>query len=533
MSAEQDPFQPHLIRADALFASGDVVQAGQIWQAILKRDPANPSARAGLYQVKRSLEARGGAGDRERLLREGCTLFEMGQAQDALAKWEQILAVDPGHKLARTYANDARRELGMEPLHGAPGAPPEGPDAPGAAPDAPREDPTAEAERLVLEGVQLFDMGMAEEAMVKWRRALELDPGQRDAPGYLALAGREQAAAARPAAPAPVDTQLEARIQRAELMLRNQRLPEAAQAFQQLMDQGARDPRIMAGYQQARALMVAQDQSQRIVVSLAEPLPPPPARPALDLPPLVAPPRALTTRNPAPRAGLRIPAALKAWRLPRWLQSPRNMGITAGAAGLALLGLTLYGVHRREAALREAVAEAKRNALQPVSRMVQIPNLTVPLEAVRREAEGAMPDDPLLAYFRAQEWQRLDPDDNAATLLLQKAKDMLSGPPPQAAVDAFEKDLQSGNLEGGRTLILGLLRHDPDDLDLRARARRVLLALVPLYAAEEKMEKAKAALVLGRALFPQDPGWQARLKLLEAIQAMAKPDRAPWIQLLG
>jgi hypothetical protein len=34
-------------------------------------------------------------------------------------------------------------------------------------------------------------------------------------------------------------------------------------------------------------------------------------------------------------------------------------------------------------------------------------------------------------------------------------------------------------------------------------------------------------------MYPQDPSWPARLRLLEAIQAMAAPDRAPWIQLLG
>ena len=71
------------------------------------------------------------------------------------------------------------------------------------------------------------------------------------------------------------------------------------------------------------------------------------------------------------------------------------------------------------------------------------------------------------------------------------------------------------------------------EASLPGAARRALLALVPLYVEEEKMDKAKDALILGRAMFPQDPGWQARLKLLEAIQAMAKPDRGPWIQLLG
>ena len=49
--AADDPFQAHLLRAASLFEAGDVVQAGQIWQAILKRDPTHQAARAGLYQV--------------------------------------------------------------------------------------------------------------------------------------------------------------------------------------------------------------------------------------------------------------------------------------------------------------------------------------------------------------------------------------------------------------------------------------------------------------------------------------------------
>jgi hypothetical protein len=41
-----DPFAPHLRMADDLFAQGDIVKAGQIWQAILKQDPGHGEARA-------------------------------------------------------------------------------------------------------------------------------------------------------------------------------------------------------------------------------------------------------------------------------------------------------------------------------------------------------------------------------------------------------------------------------------------------------------------------------------------------------
>jgi len=523
-----DPYQAHLDRAASLFDAGDVVQAGQIWQAVLKRDPANQAARAGLFRVKAALDQKSGAWDNERLLQEGCTLFDMGQMADALQKWEQVLGNDPGHKLALAYANDARRELGLPPL-----APARGPDQPAA--QAPPAQAGPDLDQLVREGAQLYDLGMAEEAMVKWGRVLELRPEHKDALEYLQMARRDQAQAAaqaaapapapeRRSAPGPVQDPFETQIWRAEQLLRERRLEEAGAAFQQLLDQGSRNPRVLHGYQQSRALLAAQ---------VPEPPAPPaqaaPARPAIQP---VGPPRALTVRPPQ-RAGFRLPGALSGLRLPARLATPRNLMIAAAVALLALTGLTVYGLRRREAALREAVAAAKQNALRPVSRMVDIPQLTETLAAVRAEAEQALAEDPLLAYFRAQEWQRLDPDSPAATLLLQHAKDKLTFMQPTATLADYDRALQAGDLEAARRAILSLLRHDPDDPDLRGRARKVLLALAPFYAGDERMGKAREALRLGRAMFPQDLNWAARLRLLEAIQDMAKPDRTPWLQLLG
>jgi len=550
-----DPFQAHLTRATTLFEAGDVMQAGQIWQAILKRKPEHRAAREGLYRVKLALEQRQAQKqaqeqapvDCERLLREGCTLFDLGQTQDALQKWERILAIEPKHRLALAYANDARRDLGMALL------------------PVPREEAeaapvlsVADVDQLVREGVQLYDMGMAEEAMVKWNRALELNPEHKDAPKYLELARRERdQAASRPVAPRPAprpvprpaprpapvtelaaaapahpDGSLEARIGRAEQMIHDLRLEEALQAFQHLLDQGTQDPRIMAGYHQARALLNAQaaaHKSPTPVVELA-PLPAVPAQPAAEP---AGPPPALTERGPAHRAGLRLPGALRNLRVPDRLRTPRNLGLAVTAAALLLLSLILIALHYRETALREAVASAKINALRPVSRMVEVPSLPETLAAVQQEATTALPDDPLLAYFRGQEWQRRDPDNSAAVQLVQHAKDKLADLPVSTTLEEFDRALQAGNLEGARSTILALLRHDPDDLDLRGRCRKVLLALVPLYAGEDRMGKARDALCLGRALFPQDLGWQARLKLLDAIQAMSRSDRAAWVQLLG
>ena len=510
-----DPYQTHLNHAAALFEAGDVVQAGQIWQAILKREPGNQAAREGLYRVKQYLDQKNGAWDNERLLQEGCTLFDLGQVADALGKWERILATDPRHKLAIAYANDARRELGLEPLPAVQGAEPAAPAPVGA-------------DQLVREGAQLYDLGMAQEAMAKWQRALELQPEHQDARDYLRMARRDQAEAPAPAPQAAPDPR-EPRILQAGQLLRERRLEEALQAFQQLLDLGSQDPRVLQGYHQARTLLATQEEQRRApALVLAEPAP----APAKAAAPPVGPPAALTVRPPQ-RNGFRLPGGLARLRLPRRLRRPRELALVGSVLFLAILGLAIYGVRLREAALREAVAAAKRNALKPVSRMVDIPSLAEPLDSVRAEAEAALAEDPLLAYFRGQEWQRRDPDNPAATLLTQKAKDKLTYLPVTATLADYDKALQTGDLEGARRSILALLRHDPDDLDLRGRARKVLLALAPLYAGSDRASKARECLLLGQALYPQDPTWPARLKLLESIQDMAKADRAPWIQLLG
>ncbi|HJV22415.1 MAG TPA: hypothetical protein VJ570_06950, partial [Holophagaceae bacterium] len=51
-----DPYAPYLKQAAALFAQGETLKAGQIWQAILKQQPAHVEAREGLLKVKATLE---------------------------------------------------------------------------------------------------------------------------------------------------------------------------------------------------------------------------------------------------------------------------------------------------------------------------------------------------------------------------------------------------------------------------------------------------------------------------------------------
>jgi tetratricopeptide (TPR) repeat protein len=146
MPASTDPFESHLKRAADLFESGDIVQAGQIWQAILKKNPDHQVARAGLYKVKLYFDARATQGglaksqpprpepvsdlttpgtqpavavahpttisaDLARLLDQGCTLYDNGHIEDALGKWNKVLEMDPNNILAKGYINGAKRRL--------------------------------------------------------------------------------------------------------------------------------------------------------------------------------------------------------------------------------------------------------------------------------------------------------------------------------------------------------------------------------------------------------------------------------------
>jgi tetratricopeptide (TPR) repeat protein len=280
-----DPYAPHLRQADEFFSKGEIVKAGQIWQAILKQQPTHAKAREGLLAVKQRLlalrEAEAavaqahsepapvaapeptenlepapptppptpvevsaasaapavpdesfslpvpepapveapappppsvlmkaspaplmapppqlsgpesapipattpasmpqvahflvpslegplypaprrvvtGSLDPDRLVAEGCTLYDMGQLEDALRKWDQALVMDPAHALARSYANGARRELGLDLVQATAGT------APAQAENYPAD---VDVDKLLREAVPLYDMGLVEEAV--------------------------------------------------------------------------------------------------------------------------------------------------------------------------------------------------------------------------------------------------------------------------------------------------------------------------------------------------------------------------------
>ncbi len=601
-----DPYAPYLRQADDLFSKGELVKAGQIWQAILKQAPQHVEARGRLLQVKQRLLAQqaeatagavpepaapvpeapapatpqpvaaepvavpappplpptpppapepaalpapapapvpAGSGELDpyRLLNEGCTLFDMGQVEDALRKWEQVLALEPGHRLAREYANGARRDLGLPPLA-----------APAAA-VAERPAATADEEdidKLLREAVQLYDIGLAEEAIAKWERVLAAEPDREDVRIYLNQARAElgqRPEAPRHAAPtAPSPTagpdpgQLDLKLRQADHLLSLQRHEEAAFTFQQALALAPGNARALDGLERCRPgapaarpaaapapAALALDAQGRI--AMAED----PDRTLITEPPAVAPPASLV-KAPSPRQGLAVPDRVQslAERLP-WLREPKVLAMIGGGILVLLLGGGLIHRFRRDQALREAVRAARTAALAPVSQQAQAQDLTESPAAIREEAQSALDADPLRAYLRAATLVQRDPSDAAAARLLEKAKAALPGGAVGASLAEYQKHLQAGDLDAAATVMDALLRATPDDADLRARAARLQLALCTAHAAQGKWDEATLDLQRGRALFPDDRGWQARLKLLDSVRAMPKAQREDWIALLG
>ena len=596
-----DPYAPYLRQADDFFARGETVKAGQIWQAILKQDPSHPEARTGLLTVKKRLlalrEAEAAVGapappvppaaqlpeparrpesepqapavvdprstppeamrprdsaevitgtlNPERLLAEGCTLYDMGQTGDALRKWEQVLALDPDHALARSYVNSARRELGLPPLQTS------------AAPALAKVDSLhaeEDIDKLLHEAVQLYDMGLVEEAISKWERVLVLEPQRPEVEGYLRQARIELGTTApQEAAPvqagfaAPESEPLDLKLRQAEHLLGLQRHEEAAFTFQQALGLDPGNVIALQGLERCRkpsgrstpapearptqpqnpAPALALDAQGRIAMAVEE-------SPASMEPQGVEPPAALLKATPGRREGPSLPDRLReAMEQLPWLKSPRVLAMVGGGLLVLILGFGAMHSYRKDQALKEEVRSARAAAVAPVAQQAQAPDLAETPAAIREEAEASLVTDPLRAFLRAKTLLGRIPGDAAGAQLLEKARANLAGGVTGASLPEFQKHLQNGDLEAALKVIDALLRAQPDDAGLRTRAARLELTLCFDHANQGKWEEAREDLLRGRALFPGDKTWQARLKLLEHVKALPKNQQASWIPLLS
>lgn len=611
----QDPYARYLQQAEELFSGGEVVRAGQIWQAVLKQVPGHAAAHEGLLRVRAALDAQaaaraaqvaeepreipsapvpaapdpaasaptgpvampepppapllappedeltthgvavapaGGAraaldeDTQDKLLREGCTLYDMGQTEDALRKWDQLLAAIPDHAMALQYAEGARRELGL-PLDGS------GPAVPQIHPvtqEIPIYGADEEAaDKLLREGCLLYDMGLTEEAVGKWEQALKRAPHRSDIQGFLDSAQKDLAdQAAAPQAPAPAEpvvSPADEKVRQAEHLMGMQRLEEAAFSYQQALDldpghQGAR-----AGLLRVRAAQGSPARStpastgsgpvrmEPLRIEMDRPDPEPEA--AVSAP--AQPPAALTKPAPAPRAGLQLkaPEGLDPSKFPDWVKDPKLWAGVGGGLLVIVLGSLWYKGYARDSQLAADVAAAHQAAVAKAAQDAQVPSLAESAGSILAEGRAALEaGDAVRAYLRAQTLLKQNPSDGAAAQLLSQARAALpTAGLVGATAEEYQRHLQEGDLDQAGKVMDALLRANPDDAALRTQARRLYLRLAEAHASQDRWSDAREDLQRGRALDPDDAAWGARLALLAKIQSLPKGDRPLWIALLG
>jgi tetratricopeptide (TPR) repeat protein len=467
-----DPFEAHLRRAEASFRAGDFRQAGQIWQAILKRDPAHLAAREGLLQVKRALESPDPAEppptavDREELdtlLRQASQLWDLGVPDDAIEKWERVLDLDPQNEEARAFITMVRREqaeAAAAPPRLTPTSPrPEPPPEPQpVAPTLSNNEPTSSLPTLVHEGE---------------------DP----------------------------------RLRQGEHLLELRRFDEAIFTFQQVLAQYPDDFRARKGLDQAEEGLRPRPRQA------------PTADPArVNLP-------ATVTAFPGKRLGLDIPEPLRVLAAHPLVQSPLTWAATIAVVILGSVAISFWRQAAKDRQLKADLNRLIQEALMPAVRASSVVDLEESTAKILAEARSVLSEDPLRAYHRAKEALRRTPEDPAAAQMLEQARAALAPaePPPQTVPSAHQK---AADIDGAMGALRLQLLASPDDPALLRRAASLQGALAQAQAFNGKWDAAKEHLLCARALFPQDRAWNARLYLLDHIPSQPKPEQAGWIALL-
>ena len=495
----------------------------------------------------------------EKLLREGCTLYDMGQTEDALKKWNQLLAAVPDHAMALAYARGAREELGL-PL--------EGPSASDQAKSSSEHPVTQEvpaygadeeaADKLLREGCLLYDMGLPEEAIGKWEQAVKLAPHRSDIQSFLDNAHKDLAAgtielAGSPAMPSPAASASNApadeKVRQAEHLMGLQRIEEAAFTFQQALDLDPAHPQALVGLAKCRSGQPMPSpatpsksstgpiriEPMRIEMDRPDPEPETPA--PTQAPTAVQPPAALTKPAPAPRTGLQIktPEALDPSKLPDWVKDPKVWVGAAAGILIIIVGTYWYKDYARDAQLKSDVDAAHQAAVAKAAKDALVPSVAETPASVLSEAQQALSQgDAVRAYLRAQSLVQKNPSNGPAAQLMDKAKAALAGGAlVGATAEEFQQHLQEGDLDQAAKVMDSLLRASPDDAGLRTKALHLYLRLAEDHASQERWGDAQVDLLRARSLAPEDPAWSARLALLPKIQSLPRGDRALWITMLG
>ncbi|MDR2560550.1 MAG: tetratricopeptide repeat protein [Holophagales bacterium] len=578
-TAAKKTIAEHLQHASLLFGAGEVVKAGQIWQAILKIHPSNEEAKAGLLKVRDALSkatteepkpevslvepesaATNSRNPAELLIKQGRAHYDQGSLQEALVAWEKALEIDPGNNLALSYARGVRKELGL-PI----------PETMGAVQGPPSKRQPSELEGSVIgetaaqlqsakgqdeassgavgnkrppegiaaqieKGSQLYKMGKIVEAIAAWESALSMDPSSTLVKGYLAMAwedldGRRQ--------PSPVGISPKKRD-----TLGGPEMPELGRqgGAVELADASEIAP-------QSTPLAIAVDANsiEADVQAAGEadfgnpPEPEPPSRAKRPLGPATTPREGAPTKMPAiiienqakTRQGPDLPQKLHGVPFLSRLFTPTAVKV-ASILIFVVAGATAWALWaRRDALLRATQAAIVGEAIKAARRSVKDVSLSQSADELKSEARSAMSSDPLMAYLFVQELVNRYPNDTSPAKMLEQAKQAMAVAPKAKADGDLNRLLSDGALDDAEALLKSMLMQSPNNTRARENLARVCLMQARHLVANGQWGKARARLQMGAALYPRDPSWQARIKFLESIQSLTKEDHARWAEMLG
>jgi tetratricopeptide (TPR) repeat protein len=550
---EKKTLAEFLKQASDFFDAGEVVKAGQIWQAILKKDPSIAEARNGLLNVKAALSKKNGAtakpaptqpsaapppagskpasdGATEQFLRKGCSLYDSGALTEALEAWEKVLAIEPGHYLALSYTRGVRKELGLPVADGLQpprdtGSLPEmqAPPARQAevpiAQTAPISEDQAKIIAVIERGSQLYKVGNIEGAVSAWESALAADPGNVLAKGYLTTARKDLKA--RPAVLPPP--------------LPNEAHPSRPAEFDPFGQAATEEPPAEQAQQKNDDLKQTGSSEKAIQIpgiGIGSPIAT--IRPIGVKKNAPAQMPSMITSNQDPkRQGPAFSKEIKKLPLLSRLASPLSFILTFGLILLLAAGGFWLVSSKKDALLKATQTAIKDGAIRSAQQSVKTINLPLTTEELKSQAKSAMNNNPLRAYMLVQEIIARDPADSSAAKLLDQAHQAMATLPKGGTDADLNRLMASGNLDGAAALLEARLRQNPNNLRAREDLARLCLLQARANSKQGNWGIARSRLLMGAALFPKDLTWQARLKLLEHLQSISKEEQQHWTEMLG
>lgn len=106
-----DPLAELVKNGNRALGDGRFADAVEIFRQTLIIDPYQADARAALERISRLRLSGGNPGDEQQIYLQGIECYADGRYKDAVASWQKVLALDPGHEKARLNIEKAQRKL--------------------------------------------------------------------------------------------------------------------------------------------------------------------------------------------------------------------------------------------------------------------------------------------------------------------------------------------------------------------------------------------------------------------------------------